>query len=147
MKRTWRSPRVAEDSHETWLRALGDPLGLDDGSRTGASEEVALTAVAAHRAEARQLQWRLQALGDDGDAERVPEVDDRLDDRRVLGVEAEPGDEAAIDLDRLDREPLEVRERRIPGAEVVDGQVKSEAAQVAQGDRRRLDVGQQRGLG
>ena len=103
--------------------------------------------VAAHLAEARQLQRRLQALGDDGDAERVAEVDDGLDDRRVLGVEAEAGDEPTVDLDRLDREPLEVRERGVAGAEVVDREVQAQAAQVAQGDRRRLDVGEQCGLG
>ena len=130
-----------------WLRALADPFGLDDGRRAGATEEVALAAIAAHRPQPRQLQRRLQPLGDDGDAEGVAEVDDGLDDRRVLGVEAEPGDEATVDLDRLDREPLEVRQRRVAGAEVVDGEVQAEAAQVAQGDRRRLDVGEQRGLG
>ena len=62
-------------------------------------------------------------------------------------VEPEAGDEAAVDLDRLDREALEVGQRRVAGAEVVDGEVQAEAAQVAQRDRRRLDVGQQGGLG
>ena len=122
-------------------------LGLHDGGRPRAAEQVALTPVAAQLTQPRQLERRLQAFGDHGDAERVAEVDDRLDDRRVLAVEPEPGDEAAVDLDRLDGEPLEVRQRRVPGPEVVDGEVEPEAAQVAQRDRRRLDVGQQGRLG
>src|SRR5215218_7932152 len=52
-----------EDSHETWLRALSDPFGLDDGCRSGPSEEVALAAIAAHRPEPGELQRRLQPLG------------------------------------------------------------------------------------
>src|SRR5688500_4654137 len=89
---------------------LSHALGLDDRGRPRTAEQVALTAVAAPRPQARQLQRGLQAFGHHGDPERVPEVDDGLDDRRVLGVEAEAGDEAAVDLDRLDREALEVRQ-------------------------------------
>ena len=122
-------------------------FGLDDRRRAGAAEEVALAAVAAHLAQAGQLQRRLQALGDHGDAERVAEVDDRLDDRRVLACRGRARRRSPVDLDRLDREALEVGQRRVAGAEVVDGEVQAEAAQVAQGDRRRLDVGEQRGLG
>ena len=106
-------------------------LGLDQLGGARAAEQVALATVAADLAQARQLQRGLDALGDHRQAEGVAELDDGLDDRRVLGVDAQAVDERAVDLDRLDREPLQVGERRVAGAEVVDGEVQAEAAQLA----------------
>ena len=64
-----------------------------------------------------------------------------------MGFVGEAVDEAAVDLERVDRESLEVGERRVPGAEVVDGQVQAEAAQLAQRDSGGLDVAHQGRLG
>ena len=61
--------------------------------------------------------------------EPVPELDGRADDRVVGGVAVEPGDEAAVDLQRDHGQPLEVGERRVPGAEVVDAQGDAEPRQ------------------
>ena len=77
----------------------------------------------------------------------MAELDDGLDDGGVLRVDAEPADERSVDLDRLDREPLQVGQRRVPGAEVVDGEVQAEVAQLAQRDRGGLDIAHQRRLG
>ena len=64
------------------------------------------------------------------ETQRLTEAYDGLDDRRVFRLEAEPGNERAVDLDRLDRETFEVRQRRLAGAEVVNRQMQAEAAQV-----------------
>jgi len=51
---------------------------------------------------------------------------DRPHDRAVLHVVADALHERAVDLEGIDREPLEVAERGIAGAEVVDGELDPE---------------------
>ncbi len=63
---------------------------------------------------------------------RVREGDDCARDRVVVVAHAGARHERAVDLERLDREALEVRERRVPGAEVVDREVHAERAQRAE---------------
>ena len=79
---------------------------------------------------------RLDTFGDDGEVQRLGEADDRAHDRLALGVPAETVDERAVDLQRVDREPLEVGERRVAGAEVVDDEVHAELADRVEGPRR-----------
>ena len=58
------------------------------------------------------------------------------------------GDERAVDLQRVDRELLQVGERGVAGAEVVDRDARRRRSQLAQQRRRRrLGVAHQRGLG
>ncbi len=89
----------------------------------------------------------LDPLGHHRKAQGVTELDHGLDDRRILGVEAEAADEGPVDLDLLDGEPLQICERGVPSAEVVDGQVEAEVAQTAQGHRGQLGIGHEGGLG
>ena len=49
-----------------------------------------------------------------------PRPDDRAGQRRPLGAERDFLDERLGDLEDVDREPLEIAERRVAGAEVVD---------------------------
>ena len=44
-----------------------------------------------------------------------------VDESLRLGVRRDAGHERAIDLDRVDGEPAQAGEARVPGAEVVDG--------------------------
>ncbi len=62
----------------------------------------------------------LDAFGHDSLAEAVSQVDGRMDDRGVGGVEVHPGDEGTVDLDLADRDSLQVHERGDAGAEVVE---------------------------
>ena len=87
-------------------------------------EQVALAAVAAELAEALQLGLVLDALGDRDEAEAAAELHER-GDQRVVGVAG--GDEGAVDLQRVDRELLQVGERGVAGAEVVDRDPDAEA--------------------
>src|SRR5262249_53471689 len=92
----------------------------DDGARLRVREVEALAEVAAGRAELLELAGRLDALRGDRQAERVAELHDRGDDRRALRVLAQRLDERLVDLQRVHRQRPQVRERRVPGPEVVD---------------------------
>ena len=59
------------------------------------------------------------------------ERDDGLHDRPV-GDLVEPGHERAVDLDRVERQVLEVRERRVAGAEVVEDEAHAVIAELAE---------------
>ena len=59
-------------------------------------------------------------LRDDLQAERAAEVDHQAGELRALVLPQLP-DELAVDLQRVDREAPEVGERRVAGAEIVDG--------------------------
>src|SRR5205823_1476867 len=94
-----------------------EPADLVGGHRR--APVVALRTRAAHRLEGPDLGLVLHALGEHVEAERTRQADDRGHDRVVLGVGAEPVDEGPVDLQQVDRQPLEARERRVAGAEVV----------------------------
>ena len=74
------------------------------------------------------------------------EVDDGPDDGDVLAALAQRRDEAAVDLDLLHREALEVGQRRVPGAEVVDREADAEVAQPVQQRDGAGGVGHDRAL-
>ena len=65
---------------------------------------VPLREVAAEELELRALCGRLDALGDDGQVKGPRQMDDRRHDRRRLRLVADAGDEAAVDLEAVDRE-------------------------------------------
>ena len=94
-----------------------------------------------------QVGWSSIALGDDLEAQVPAEVDDRPHDRHVLALAAEAGDEAAVDLDLVDRQALQVGQRRVARAEVVHGQPDAERAQLVQQRDRPRRVGHDRALG
>ena len=83
-------------------------------------EEVSLRLVALEVDQRHELLLGLDALGRDPQPERVSETDHGGHDRGVAGIRAEAAHERAVDLHRVDREALEVAERRVAGAEVVD---------------------------
>ena len=85
------------------------------------------------RAPAARESWLggLDALGGHRQAERVPELHDRGDDRAAFGVVAERLDERLVDLQRVHRQRPEVRERRLPGAEVVDADPHADRRELA----------------
>ena len=70
----------------------------------------------------------LDALGDDPQAERVAEGDDRVGERPLVRVAVRRDDELPGDLQDVDREAAQVAQRRVAGAEVVDGDPDAERA-------------------
>ena len=106
----------------------GDLLG-----RQRPREEVALRVVAAEAAQLGELGLVLDPLGDHVERERPGHADDRLDDRRPLLLDAERVDERAVDLQRVEGEAVEVGERGVAGAEVVEDEAHAELAERLQG--------------
>ena len=95
----------------------------------------------------RSVALRLDALGDDLEAEVVAERDDRAHDRGVVGVAVHVEHERAVDLELRDREPGEVGERRVAGAEVVDRDADAERLEPADDVRRPRGIRDDRALG
>ena len=55
------------------------------------------------------------------------ELQDRVDERRLVRSVGHAGDERAVDLEDVDRELAQVAQRRVAGAEVVDREPDAEA--------------------
>ncbi len=96
-------------------RSVSDLGGL------GSTDQIALREIAVERRKSTPDLGALDSLGDDVEAEVPGEIDRRADDRRVVRIVDHVGDEGAVDLELVDGQALEVRERRVAGAEVVDG--------------------------
>src|SRR4029079_10056411 len=104
-------------------------------------------AIAPELMERVELRAGLDALGDRAQAEAARDVDDRRDDRGVLVLGPEAVDEGAVDLDRVDRDALQARERRVAGAEVVEQDADAAGAKLLSRGARRGDVREQGALG
>ena len=75
------------------------------------------------------------------------DVHHRLDDRRGCAGAGDVLDEGAIDLDLVERETLQVAQRGIAGAEIVQRDPNAELAQLVQHVQRRFVVANEHGLG
>src|SRR6516162_8848119 len=82
----------------------------------------------------------LDPFSDHLQAEGVGESDDRADNGQVAGVGAQVTDESGVDLEHVDREGLQMRQHRIAGAEVVDGDLDPDLLQLPQGFASGFDV-------
>ena len=71
----------------------------------------ALHFVAGVQAQAGELLGRFHAFGGDGDAQRTAEVAEGLHDGPVVAAAGELGDEAAVDLDAVERVAAQVGQR------------------------------------
>ena len=85
--------------------------------------------VAAFGPQELQLGGCLDTLGDDLEIQVMTERDDGADDRGVVRVGADVGDERAVDLQRVQREALQIVQRAVTGAEVIDRERKPEFLQ------------------
>ena len=62
----------------------------------------------------------LHALGDDFHAHVVSQIDQRLDDRRRIAIDADGVDKHLVDLDDIDAELEHVGKATMAGADIVD---------------------------
>ncbi|MDQ3465690.1 MAG: hypothetical protein M3500_13590 [Actinomycetota bacterium] len=101
------------------------------------AEQPSLPAVTADLLDAGELFRRLDALRDDLQVVGVGEVDDRSDDRRLPAAGCDVLGEAAVDLEEVQRQPLQRVQAGVPGAEVVQADPDAGVAQsLHAGDRR-----------
>ena len=138
-------------SDHTHLRALQERHRTPSGvglvacrhvlDRLGLADQESLRVVDAELAQQVQRGLVLDTLGDRLDAEVLGHGDDRLHDLLIGGIDREVPDELDVDLDEGDRQVLQVGERAVAGAEVVEREAAAETTQapgeVARGPRRR----------
>ena len=84
-------------------------------------EQVALATVAVLALELGVLLGLLDPLGQGLETEGLAQLDQGADQRPGLGRVGHGGDERAVDLEGVDGELLEIGQRGVAGAEVVDG--------------------------
>src|SRR6185436_11950699 len=75
---------------------------------------------------------RLDSLGDDSNAETMCHSDDGRHERGALSRFAEILDESRIDFEAVDRQLLQIAQRRVSRAEVIERNVQSEPPQLPQ---------------
>src|SRR4051794_18559175 len=111
-------------------RRAHEPRQLLGGNRRRVVE--ALREVAADRGQDRARGGRLDALGDDPQAERAAERRRRGDDRAVGGIAVHRHHERLVDLELVDGQPLEMLERGVARAEVVEREAAAELLEIRQ---------------
>src|SRR5215472_10050568 len=94
-------------------------------------EEEALALVAAQVLQLETLLVGLDAFRGHVHVEALGHGDHRAHDGAVAALVAEPLHEGAVDLERVYREALEIAERRVAGAEVVDGEPHPQVLELA----------------
>src|SRR3984885_10700738 len=134
-------------------RVMGRAAGLagENGEHLarfhGIAEQTSLGVVAGGLAQEFELLARLDSLGDDLEIEALAHVDDGADDGRVVRVHGDVANEGLIDFQSADRELLQGRQRGIPGAEIVDGQIQTHGVQLVEKTDGALGVRHQGGFG
>jgi hypothetical protein len=114
--------------------------------RHGRGDAGALADVAAQVQQRARLRRGLDAFGHDGAAEGAGQADHAFDDGAVLRVVEHVVHEAAVDLEHVHRQALEVGQRGVAGAEVVQRKAHADALAARQQGRGGLDVGMGRGF-
>jgi len=123
-------------------QALYERLG-----RHWSTQQVALHRVTTELLQQGQLCVGLDTFGHHPDAEAVRQRDGGLDDGGVVLVETETVGEGAVDLEHVDGEPFEIRERREPRTEIVERETDARVVQVAQGAAGLWSIVDQRSFG
>ncbi len=103
--------------------------------------------MAAAALEEFELLFVLHPLGHDVEVELVAQVDHHSGDRRALRVDVDVAHEVLSDLERGDREALQVAHRRVARAEVVDRDAYSDVPELAERLENMLDVVHRDALG
>src|SRR5450755_3991579 len=79
-----------------------------------------LVLIAANTLKEVELRYRLHALGDHLEPQAMGERDDRLHDRGIVGARSDFVDEAAIDLEPVDRQSAQVTHAGVTRAKIID---------------------------
>ena len=88
--------------------------------------------IAVLRAQSLDLDLLLDALGQRDQTQGAAELDQGVDEGGGIGRTAHLRHERAVDLEHVDGELAEVGERRVAGAEVVDGDLHAEILETRQ---------------
>src|SRR5687768_12408764 len=124
---------------------LGQQIGRPIG-RQRASEEPALAQLATKLAQPDLDRAALHPLGGDRKPQALAESDDRLDELPALRLLVQALHEAAIDLDPVEGQSAQMRERRITGAEIVEGKAYALILQADDDRSRDFEILEERAL-
>ena len=111
------------------------------------ADKKALHCVAAFVGQEIQLFLGFHALRDHRHSEPVTKADHRANDRGGLRIAPEIHHKGAIDLDLVERERLEIAQRRIAAAEIVHGNAHAERLQPPQQREAAVEILDQHALG
>ena len=89
----------------------------------------------------------LDPFGDHAEPELLCEPRRRMHDHPILPRDRQARHEALVDLELVRRERLQVRERRVTGTEVVDGDLRSRRYDSVEDGFGSLGIHHDRGLG
>src|SRR5204862_302964 len=124
------------------------PYHIGKGRRQhGRAEVKSLVLIAAELREEGELLGGLHTLRDHLQMQTVGERDDGTHDRRVFRTPRHVFDEAAVDLQLVDRKAAQVAHARVAGAEVVDRHQHAHAADGFQDADRLLRIAHDGALG
>src|SRR6202789_3815154 len=126
--------RAAKRSHlANRCGGIADPRGRREGQKLDKrtrgdrrTHQKSLNGIATLGLEELELCLGCHAFGDDLEAQGLPERNNGAHDRRIVRILADVRDKGAIDLQRIERKALQIIQRTIAGAEVIDGERKSE---------------------
>lgn len=110
------------------------------GSGDGPGHEVPLGLVAAHPGQLGVGASGLNALGDDTEAKTVRQLDGGGNQGGGAGVMGHGDHEGVVELDLVDGQVAQIRQRAVTGAEVVDGDPDTDVAQTGEDDVGQLAV-------
>src|SRR5206468_3866379 len=113
----------------------------------GEAEVKALHFPAAVLLQEVELRLGLHSLCNDAKVEALRQLDHRADDGRVFESIGQILDKVPVDLQTVNRETLQVAQRRMPHAEVVDGDGNACSSQALEHFERQVDVLHGHGLG
>ena len=113
------------------MRSSAEKLG-DLLRRQWTRKEIALGELAPERPDLPELLLRLDAFGDDRHADLARQLANGDRNLRLSLAIAHASHEALVDLDGVERQLVQVLERRVPGPEIVDMNADAERAEVVE---------------
>ena len=126
--------------------AVGEPL-LEVGRGNRVADQKALHVIAAMFGDEGQLLCGFDPLSGDLHVQAFAQLRDGAHDRHAAGIVGQLPHEGPVDLDPADRKAVEVAERGIARAEIVERDADAKLAQPVQRPQRRLVIAEQGGFG
>ena len=145
-KRSFSGPQTAAGSSAAGIGPRRDELG-DARGGLGHGEAVALTPAVAEGEEVGELLVGLDPLGDHLDAQRPRHRQEARGERRVRGAIGQAADERAVELDLVDRQRAQLRDRGRGRSVVVEREAHAEIAELGEPLGVELGAPAQRRLG
>src|SRR6202453_3134880 len=111
------------------------------------ADQPTLSFVAGFGIEKAEFALRFDALGQNRQSEPPPEPENGANDGRRVAIGVDRPDEGFVDLDLVERERAQIRQRGITGAEIVHRDAYAERLQLPKRHQCAAEIADQRGLG